>query len=106
MSNDTFWPSDSDVIPAASNAVAWTNTSLAPPSGEMKPKPLEELKNFTVPMGMMVPLRVIVRTDVRTAKTSSREVSGPGAHEAGRDWALLLEQSRRGLCTLIGHNTR
>jgi hypothetical protein len=23
---------------------------LAPPSGEMKPKPLDELKNFTVPI--------------------------------------------------------
>src|SRR5438034_1223982 len=89
MSKDTFWPSDREVIPAASSAVAWTNTSLAPPSGEMKPKPLEELKNLTVPMVMMSPLRMIARTDVRTAKTSSREVSGPGAHEAGRDWRFF-----------------
>src|SRR5277367_2588586 len=51
----------------------------------MKPKPLEELKNFTVPMVMMDPLRMIVPTDVRTAKTSSREVSGPGARAASRD---------------------
>src|SRR5882762_2450377 len=50
MSNDTRWPSAKLRIPAASTAVAWTNTSLAPPSGEMKPKPLAELKNFTVPM--------------------------------------------------------
>src|ERR1700704_3865873 len=52
MSNDTRWPSARLRIPAASTAVAWTNTSLAPPSGEMKPKPLAELKNFTVPMVM------------------------------------------------------
>src|ERR1700722_15053839 len=89
MSKDTFWPSDSEVIPAASRAVAWTNTSLAPPSGEMKPKPLEELKNFTVPMVIVIPLRMIVRTDARKAKTSSREVSGPGTRNAGRDWRFF-----------------
>src|SRR5436190_19325206 len=37
-------------MPAASTAVACTNTSLPPPSGAIKPKPLEVLKNFTVPI--------------------------------------------------------
>jgi len=35
---------------AASSAVAWTNTSLSPPSGWMNPKPLDVLKNLTVPV--------------------------------------------------------
>src|SRR6266478_3754796 len=42
-------------MPAASTAVAWTNTSLAPPSGEINPKPFDELKNFTVPVAMIAP---------------------------------------------------
>src|SRR6478672_6777270 len=50
MSNETFWPSLSERMPAASTAVACTNTSLPPPSGAMKPKPLAVLKNFTVPI--------------------------------------------------------
>jgi len=32
---------------------------------------------------------MIIRTDVRKAKTSIREVSGPGAREAGRDWRFF-----------------
>src|SRR5258705_9786687 len=50
MSKLTFWPSFRVRMPAASTAETCTNTSLPPPSGEMKPKPLAELKNFTVPM--------------------------------------------------------
>src|SRR2546423_10758417 len=50
MSNDTRWPSARLRSPAASTAVACTNTSLPPPSGEMKPKPFCVLKNFTVPI--------------------------------------------------------
>src|SRR4051812_47596575 len=50
MSKFTFWPSFRVRMPAASTAETCTNTSLPPPSGEMKPKPLAELKNFTVPM--------------------------------------------------------
>src|SRR5471030_2827780 len=102
MSNDSFWPSDNEVIPAASSAVAWTNTSLAPPSGAIKPKPLAELKNFTVPMVMMVPLRMIVPTDAGKAKTSSREVSGPGAREAGRDWRFFWSSRAEDYAPLSG----
>src|SRR6476619_1511107 len=40
-------------MPAASSAVAWTNTSLPPFSGVMNPKPLAVLKNFTVPVTRM-----------------------------------------------------
>src|SRR5690242_5647699 len=50
MSNETFWPSFSERMPAASTAVACTNTSLPPPSGAIKPNPFAVLKNFTVPM--------------------------------------------------------
>src|SRR5258708_3972981 len=50
MSKLTFWPSLRVRMPAASTAETCTNTSLPPPSGEMKPKPFAELKNFTVPM--------------------------------------------------------
>src|SRR5665213_420930 len=102
MSKDTFCPSAREVIPAASTAVAWTNTSFAPPSGAMKPKPLEELKNFTVPMVMIVPLRMIVPTEVRKAKTSSREVSGPGARAAGRDWRFFWSSRQEPMRLYLG----
>src|ERR1039457_1874181 len=55
MSNDTFWPSAREFMPAASRAEAWTNTSLPPPSGAINPKPLDVLKNLTVPVGMTTP---------------------------------------------------
>src|SRR5882757_273695 len=77
MSKDTRWPSDRLYIPAASTAVAWTNTSLAPPSGEMKPKPLDELKNFTVPI---VILQSFTYFDPATAGAAKQSVwkFGPG----------------------------
>jgi hypothetical protein len=37
VSKVTFWPSPKLRIPALSKAVTWINTSLPPPSGEMKP---------------------------------------------------------------------
>src|SRR3954470_761448 len=43
VSNETFWPSTRPPIPARSTAVAWTNTSLEPSSGWMKPKPFWSL---------------------------------------------------------------
>src|SRR5579862_4510812 len=52
MSKVTRWPSLRLRRPAASTAEICTNTSLPPPSGEMKPKPLEVLKNFTVPVAI------------------------------------------------------
>src|SRR5580698_6433532 len=57
MSKETFWPSVNERMPAASTAVACTNTSLPPPSGAIKPKPLEVLKNFTVPIVILNFLR-------------------------------------------------
>src|SRR3982751_1690205 len=56
ISNDTRWPSFRLRMPAISTAVAWTKTSLPPSSGEMKPKPLVALKNFTVPIVMFFPV--------------------------------------------------
>src|SRR5580704_82023 len=86
MSNETFWPSARVRIPAASTAETWTNTSLPPPSGEMKPKPLVVLKNFTVPMVMIVPWHRFppvrhaqaVREDAD--QTRKFRLSRPGAH--------------------------
>jgi hypothetical protein len=46
-------PSLSARMPAASTAVACTNTSLPPSSGVMKPKPFAELKNLTLPLILM-----------------------------------------------------
>jgi len=40
-------------------------------------------------MVMAVPLRMIVPMDIRKAKTSSREVSGPSARKAGRGWRFF-----------------
>src|SRR5690606_14186097 len=40
-------------MPDLSMAEIWTNTSLAPSSGVMKPNPLVALKNFTVPVWAM-----------------------------------------------------
>src|SRR6056297_3711019 len=48
----TFWLSARPVRPARSTAEMWTNTSLPPPSGAMKPKPLVVLNHFTVPVAM------------------------------------------------------
>src|SRR5688572_868495 len=50
VSNETFWFSLSEPRPAASTAEMCTNTSFWPFSGWMNPKPLDGLKNFTVPM--------------------------------------------------------
>jgi hypothetical protein len=44
-------------------------------------------------------LRKIVRTDARKAKTSSREVSGPGTRKAGQDWRFFWS-SRTGAMRL------
>src|SRR5689334_20265935 len=71
-SNDTLSPSLSELRPAASTAVAWTNTSLPPPSGAMKPKPFAELKNFTVPIVIVIFLRLRI----------------PRAHMRERAWKM------------------
>src|SRR6185503_17415096 len=56
VSKEMRWPSASTVMPAASTAETCTKTSLPPPSGATKPKPLPELKNFTVPIVMVTPI--------------------------------------------------
>src|ERR1700710_644477 len=42
-------------MPARSTAEMWTNTSLPPSSGWMKPKPLVSLNHLTVPMLIGIP---------------------------------------------------
>src|SRR3974390_1163743 len=56
ISNETLWPSFRLRRPAASTADACTKTSLPPPSGAIKPMPLDVLKNSTVPMVIEFPL--------------------------------------------------
>src|SRR2546421_9820058 len=55
-SNETFWPSFSDLKPVPWIELWWANKSLPPPSGMLKPKPLESLNHFTVPVAMFFPL--------------------------------------------------
>src|SRR5437868_1614666 len=58
-------------MPACSTAEMWTNASWPPSSGWMKPKPLVSLKNFTVPVGILVFLQ-LWRTDSRSPRARSR----------------------------------
>src|SRR3954469_2539555 len=58
MSKLSFWPSTRECIPARSTAEMWTNTSGCPLPCSMKPKPLVELKNFTVPVGIEISLQI------------------------------------------------
>src|ERR1043166_9439070 len=103
MSKETRWPSARLRIPAASTAVACTNTSLAPPSGEIKPKPLFALKNFTVPIAVMWSLNVGFRTSFYSGGAIGRFISlgslavSSSAHEvrSGAYSALLLTGRRR-----------
>src|SRR5690349_22810528 len=49
-SKDTFWLSFRVLKPLPWIAEKWANRSLPPPSGVMKPKPLESLNHLTVPV--------------------------------------------------------
>src|SRR5438132_13473991 len=51
-SNETFWPSFSDLKPGMLIAEKCANRSSPPPSGVMKPKPLASLNHFTVPVAI------------------------------------------------------
>src|SRR5207253_8381367 len=51
-SNETFWPSFSDLNPGMLIAEKCANKSSPPPSDVMKPKPLASLNHFTVPVAM------------------------------------------------------
>jgi hypothetical protein len=57
----TLPPSFSARTPAASSAVARTNTSLPPPSGSINPNPFAVLKNFTVPVHQRLRYSLAVR---------------------------------------------
>src|ERR1700754_3665094 len=89
MSNETFWPSFRVRMPAASTAVACTNTSLPPPSGAMKPKPLVVLKNLTVPIVIHVFLHGFPPWRDAGAERGFTVLQGrkfnrrPGAHSKG-----------------------
>src|SRR5580693_9389012 len=69
-------------MPAASTAVACTNTSLPPPSGAIKPKPLEVLKNFTVP---------IVIGSSCSKLTAARMRGGRGSFVSGKEGNCLVQ---------------
>src|ERR1700688_35509 len=53
-SNESFWPSLRELMPARSTALICTNTSVPPPSGAMKPKPLVALNHLTVPVAILL----------------------------------------------------
>src|SRR5690606_18514481 len=64
----TRCPSERVLSPARSTADMWTNTSLPPPSGWMKPNPLVALNHFTVPVGMKSELPWPLRNGGRGAR--------------------------------------
>src|SRR3979409_2155353 len=53
-SNSTFAPSASDLKPSPAIALWWTNRSLPPASGVMKPYPFASLNHLTVPVAIYV----------------------------------------------------
>src|SRR5450432_2989771 len=55
-SNETFWPSFSDLKPGMLIAEKCAKRSSPPPSGVIKPKPLASLNHFTVPVAMLFPI--------------------------------------------------
>src|SRR3569832_1421204 len=66
-------------MPAASTAVAWTNTSLPPPSGEINPYPFAVLKNLTVPTAITSPA-----SSLPAEATCQGAASAPLGLEEGR----------------------
>src|SRR4028119_211048 len=84
MSKVTFWSSLRPVRPARSTAEMWTNTSLRPPSGSMKPKPLVALNHFTVPLAIvMSPLGVLPATCGSLARSGSQRMTEAGEGDSG-----------------------
>src|SRR5262249_56094044 len=59
----TFCPSLSELRPARSTALMWTNTSLPPSLGSMNPKPFWRLNHLTVPVAILASLILILVTD-------------------------------------------
>ena len=65
----------------------WTNTSLAPPSGSIKPKPRQWLKNFTVP-------------PTRMQRSSLQMVQNPTLDPGYPPWPKVYSVTRHGrTCT-------
>ena len=60
-SKDTFCPSLSELNPERSTSEIWTKTSGPPPSTTMKPKPFCALKNFTVPVAIVLALLFVTQ---------------------------------------------
>ena len=60
-SKDTFCPSLSELNPERSTSEIWTKTSGPPPSTTMKPKPFCALKNFTVPVVIVLALSFVTQ---------------------------------------------
>src|SRR6267378_2257025 len=61
-SNSTFAPSARDLWPSPLMELKWTNTSLPPASGVMKPYPFASLNHLTVPVAIEKHLLYQVRT--------------------------------------------
>src|SRR5438105_15038847 len=55
-SDETFWPSFSDLNPLIWIELWWAKRSLPPSSGVMNPKPFASLNHFTLPVAMSIPI--------------------------------------------------
>jgi hypothetical protein len=66
---------------ARSTALIWTNTSLPPPSGWMKPKPLVALNHLTVPAAIVCILFSAVGAAPR--RECARDLTGTRCRPAG-----------------------
>src|SRR5918911_2511832 len=86
-SNCTCAPSVSDLNPSPTIDEWWTNTSLPPSAGAMKPYPFESLNHFTVPVA------------IQNTSSTTRERAGE-AHTAQPVLAQLTNASveRRVVC--------
>src|SRR5262245_7413441 len=87
-------------MPARSSAVACTNTSFEPSAGEMKPNPFAPLKNFTVPLILMLDPSHCVSKSQSVEPTQGNSRSGKG-HEAGG--AMCSDQKRERGPTIGSH---
>src|SRR3970040_1342077 len=73
----TFCPSASVPRPERSTALMWTNTSLEPSLGAMKPQPLPGLNHLTVPVAILASLMHIEKGPrEKTRGLEQPEVSG------------------------------
>src|SRR3979411_1271990 len=72
-SNSTFWFSFRVLKPLPWISEKWAKRSSPPPSGLMKPKPLESLHHFTAPVLIAFPFRLNTRSTHGTGASDKRK---------------------------------